>query len=185
MTIHHDRHHQTYVTKLNEAIAKLPKKPAGTDEELEGWLTRLDSVPEEIRQAVRNHGGGHFNHTLFWTSLSGKKTEPAGKLLEAIEKAFKSRDAATADLLDKGGKLFGSGWVWLVHDPKARKLAITTTPNQDTPLAAGQTPLLGIDVWEHAYYLKYQNKRPDYLKAILNVIAWDEVGRRYEQALKA
>ena len=185
MTIHHDKHHQTYVTKLNEALAKLPAKPAGTPDELHGWLTKLDAVPEGIRTAVRNHGGGHYNHTLFWNSLSAKKSKPSGPLLEALESVFSTEDAAMAEYLDKGTKLFGSGWVWLVFNPKSKAVAITTTPNQDTPLAAGEVPLLGIDVWEHAYYLKYQNKRADYLKAITNVIAWDEVGRRYEKALKA
>ena len=185
MLIHHGKHHQTYVTKLNEALATLPTAPNGTPEELHGWLSNLDAVPEKIRTAVRNHGGGHFNHDLFWNSLSPKKSEPTGELAQALESAFGSEEAAMAEYLDKGGKIFGSGWVWLVFDPKKKGIAMTTTPNQDTPLAAGHVPLLGIDVWEHAYYLKYQNKRADYLKAVANIINWDVVASRYAKALKA
>jgi len=185
MTIHHGKHHQTYVTKLNEALATLPTPPKGTPEELHGWLSNLDAVPEKIRTAVRNHGGGHYNHDLFWKSLGSKKTEPTGELRDALASAFGSEEAAMAEYLDKGSKLFGSGWIWLVYDPKKKAIAMTTTPNQDTPLAAGQAPLLGIDVWEHAYYLKYQNKRADYLKAIANVVNWDVVADRYNRALKA
>jgi len=185
MMIHHGKHHQAYVTKLNEALATLPTAPQGTPEELHGWLSNLDAVPEKIRTAVRNHGGGHFNHDLFWNSLTPKKTEPTGDLARALESAFGSEEAATAEYLDKGGKIFGSGWIWLVLDPKKKALAMTTTPNQDTPLAAGHVPLLGVDVWEHAYYLKYQNKRADYLKAVANIINWDVVAERYAKALKA
>lgn len=184
MTIHHDRHHQAYVTGLNSALAKLPEKPKGTPEELHGWLSNLDAVPEDIRTAVRNHGGGHYNHSLFWTGLAAKGGEPKGALLKAIEEAFKTTDALFTELQDKGLKQFGSGWVWLVHNPKNKVLAVTTTPNQDTPLAAGHVPLLGVDVWEHAYYLKYQNKRADYLKAALHVLNWDAAAERYEKALK-
>jgi len=185
MTIHHGKHHQTYVTKLNEALATLPTAPKGTPEELHGWLSNLDAVPEKIRTAVRNHGGGHYNHDLFWKSLSPKKTEPTGDLRDALASSFGSEEAAMAEYLDKGGKVFGSGWVWLVFDPKKKAIAMTTTANQDTPLAAGHVPLLGIDVWEHAYYLKYQNKRADYLKAIANVIDWNVVAERYAKAVKA
>ena len=185
MAIHHGKHHATYVAKLNEALAKLPTKPKGTLEELTKMLASLDSVPEDIRTAVRNHGGGHYNHTLFWESLSAKGGQPRGDLLKAIESAFKSKDDCIAKLQEMGGKVFGSGWVWLAYDARSNAVAITTTPNQDTPLAAGHTPLLGIDVWEHAYYLKYQNRRPDYLKAVVNVINWDVVAGRYEKALKA
>jgi Fe-Mn family superoxide dismutase len=185
MTIHHDKHHAAYVAKLNEAVAKWDRKPDGTVDGLKGLLGSLDGVREEARTAVRNHGGGHFNHTLFWESLSGKGGElKAGPLAKAIESSFKSRDAFLVQLVDSGTKVFGSGWVWLVHDQKKNALAITTTPNQDTPLAGGHVPLLGLDVWEHAYYLKYQNRRPDYLKAILNVIDWDVVSKRHEAALK-
>jgi superoxide dismutase, Fe-Mn family len=184
MTIHHDKHHKTYVDKLNEAVAKLPSAPKGTPEELKSWLCHLDTVPEAIRPAVRNHGGGHYNHTLFWESLSKNGGAPKGALAAALETSFKTTDACLAEIQDKGVKLFGSGWVWLAYDPKAKAIALSTTPNQDTPLAVGQTPLLGIDVWEHAYYLKYQNKRADYLKAILNVIHWDTVAARYDAALK-
>lgn len=185
MTIHHDKHHQAYVTGLNTAVAKLPEKPKGSWEELEGWLSALDKVPEEIRTAVRNHGGGHYNHSLFWTGLSPKGGSPKGALLKAIEDAFKTTDALFTELQDKGLKQFGSGWVWLVYNPKTKLLAVTTTANQDTPLASGHKPLLGIDVWEHAYYLKYQNKRADYLKAAMSVLNWDAAAERYEQALKA
>ena len=185
MMIHHGKHHQTYVTKLNEALATLPTAPKGTPEELHGWLSNLDAVPEKIRTAVRNHGGGHFNHDLFWNSLTPHPTEPTGDLKDALGAAFGSGDAAMAEYLDKGGKIFGSGWVWLVFDPTKKAIAMTTTPNQDTPLAAGHVPLLGIDVWEHAYYLKYQNKRADYLKAVANVINWDIVAQRYAKAVKA
>jgi len=185
MTIHHDKHHATYVTKLNEGVAKLSSAPAGTLESLKGMLSNLDAVPEEIRTVVRNHGGGHFNHTLFWESLSAKKSAPSAGLAKAIDAAFKTHDAFLAEMQDKGGKAFGSAWVWLCYDPKSKGLAVTTTPNQDTPLAVGHVPLLGIDVWEHAYYLKYQNKRPDYLKAIVNVINWDVVSARYDEAAKA
>ncbi len=185
MLIHHGKHHQTYVTKLNEALATLPTPPKGTADELKGWLSKLDAVPESIRGAVRNHGGGHFNHDLFWNSLTPKKLEPAGELRDALSSAFGSEEAAVAEYLDKAGKIFGSGWFWIVYDPSKKSIAMTTTPNQDTPLAAGQVPLLGIDVWEHAYYLKYQNRRADYLKAISNVINWDVVAERYANALKA
>jgi len=184
MTIHHGKHHQTYITKLNEALASLPTAPQGTPEELHGWLSNLDAVPEKIRTAVRNHGGGHFNHDLFWNSLSPKKSEPTGELAEALGSAFGSKEAAMEEYLDKGGKIFGSGWIWLVFDPKKKAIAMTTTPNQDTPLAAGHVPLLGIDVWEHAYYLKYQNKRADYLKAVAEIINWDVIADRYAKAVK-
>ncbi len=185
MTLHHDKHHATYVTKLNEALAKLPKAPAGTPEELHGWLKKLDAVPEDIRTAVRNHGGGHFNHTLFWESLSAKGGEIKGGLLKGLETSFKTKDDAIAALVKAGTTLFGSGWAWLAYDPAKKALAVTTTPNQDTPLAAGHIPLLGLDVWEHAYYLKYQNKRADYLAALVKVINWDVVAARYDAALKA
>lgn len=185
MLIHHGKHHQTYVTKLNEALATLPTAPKGTADELKGWLSNLDAVPEKIRTAVRNHGGGHFNHDLFWNSLTPKKLEPSGDLAAALESAFGSKEAAMAEYLDKGGKIFGSGWIWLVFDPAKKSIAMTTTPNQDTPLAAGHVPLLGIDVWEHAYYLKYQNRRADYLKAVANIVNWDVVAERYAKARKA
>ena len=152
MTIHHGKHHAAYVAKLNEAVAKLDRKPEGTIEDLKKLLGGLDDVREDVRAAVRNQGGGHFNHALFWESLSGNVRElKSGPLAKAIESAFKSRDALLTQIVDAGTKIFGSGWVWLVHDLKKKALAVTTTPNQDTPLAAGQVPLLGLDVWEHAY----------------------------------
>ena len=185
MMIHHGKHHQTYVTKLNEALATLPTAPKGTPGRTPRLALEPRRRPEKIRTAVRNHGGGHFNHDLFWNSLTPKKSEPTGELAKPSTSAFGSEEAAMAEYLDKGGKIFGSGWVWLVFDPKKKGIAMTTTPNQDTPLAAGHVPLLGIDVWEHAYYLNYQNKRADYLKAVANIINWDVVASRYAKALKA
>jgi len=185
MTIHHGKHHATYVAKLNEAVGKTSLQVPATLAGLRELLSDLEQVPEDQRAAVRNHGGGHFNHTLFWNSLSKDGGKLKGSLLKGIETSFKSEDAFLTELQEKGTKLFGSGWVWLCYNPQDKALTITTTPNQDTPLAQKHEPLLGIDVWEHAYYLKYQNKRPDYLKAVLKVIAWDEVAGRYESAVKA
>jgi Fe-Mn family superoxide dismutase len=180
MKIHHGKHHQTYVDKLNEALAK---QPALAEKPLEELLRGIASVPEDIRTAVRNHGGGHHNHSLFWTVMGpGKGGEPKGALAGAIQGAFggfadfKTRFAAAA-----AGR-FGSGWAWLVV--QGGKLAIESTANQDSPLMEGKTPVLGLDVWEHAYYLKYQNKRPDYIAAFWNVVDWDQVGARYEKAMK-
>jgi superoxide dismutase, Fe-Mn family len=177
MRVHHDKHHATYVDKANAALEGTPL----ADADIEDILKDLSQVPESARGAVRNNGGGHHNHTLFWTSLSPDGGgAPGGALAEAIDAAFGSFDDLKAKMKEAGVNRFGSGWSWLVHDGSG--LQVTSTPNQDSPLSEGQTPLLGIDVWEHAYYLKYQNKRPDYIDAIWNVVDWDEVGRRYEAA---
>jgi len=174
--IHHGKHHNAYVTNLNAALEKAPEL---ADKPLEDLLRNLNGVPEAIRTAVRNNGGGHFNHSMFWTAMAPKGGgAPGGKLAEAIDSAFgtfeKFREAFNA----AGVGRFGSGWVWLVEEEG--KLAITSTPNQDNPIMEGKaTPLLGNDVWEHAYYLKYQNRRPDYLKAWWNVVNWKEVEKRF------
>ncbi len=173
MEIHHDKHHATYVTNVNNA---LEGNPLG-DLPIEELLTKLDEVPDDKRNAVRNNGGGHYNHSLFWESMSPSGGgEPAGDLAGAIDAAFGS----FADFKDKfkagGLGQFGSGWSWLVHDGSG--LALVATPNQDNPISTGKTPLLGVDVWEHAYYLLYQNRRPDYIDAWWNVVNWDKVGER-------
>ena len=180
MKIHHDKHHAAYVSKLNEAVAQAPdlgKKP------VEEILKNLAAVPEAIRTAVRNHGGGHANHTFFWQSL--KKNEggkPAGELAKAIEKSFTNLDKFHEDFAAAAMKVFGSGWAWLVV--REGKLVIESQPNQDSPISTGGQPILGLDVWEHAYYLKYQNRRADYVKAFQNVVNWDFVSARYAQATK-
>jgi Fe-Mn family superoxide dismutase len=174
MEIHHDKHHATYVTKLNEALEKAPDLQSKTIEDL---LKNIDSVPEEIRTAIRNNGGGHANHTLFWEIMKpGGAKEPVGKIAEAINSAFGSFDDFKAKVIDAGVTRFGSGWAWLVDN--GGKLEIYSTANQDSPIMEGKKPILGVDVWEHAYYLKYQNKRPDYLEAWWNVVHWDEVAKR-------
>ena len=174
MTIHHDKHHQAYVDKLNAALEGTEHADRSIDE----IIADLDSIPEEKRTAVRNHGGGHLNHSLFWPSMGPDcGGAPDGDLGAAIDEAFGSFDDFKEKFQAAGAGQFGSGWAWLVLDGGA--LAVTSTPNQDNPISAGQVPLLGNDVWEHAYYLKYQNKRPDYLKAWWNTVDWTEVARRY------
>ena len=177
MTIHHDKHHQAYVDKVNAALE-------GTDfadTPIEEVVSNLDAIPEAKRGAVRNHGGGHYNHTLFWESMSPDGGgAPDGDLGTAIDAAFGSFDEFKAKFEAAGAGQFGSGWAWLVLD--GGSLAVTSTPNQDTPLAAGQTPLLGNDVWEHAYYLTYKNARPAYLKAWWNTVCWTKVAERYSSA---
>jgi Fe-Mn family superoxide dismutase len=176
MRLHHDKHHATYVAKLNEAMAAAPGL-AGRS--LEALLADLGAVPESVRAAVRNHGGGHFNHTLFWASMKpGGGGQPAGALAGAIAGAFGSPEACVQAFTRAALGVFGSGWAWLVAGADGR-LAIETTPNQDTPLAAGHKPLLGLDVWEHAYYLRYQNRRADYVQAWWNVVDWAAVGARF------
>ena len=176
MRIHHDKHHQAYVDNANKALD-------GTDwadKDGEEILRNLDSVPEEVRAAVRNNVGGHVNHTFFWEIMGPGGGSPGGALAEAIDSAFGGLDGLKTAVNDAGVKRFGSGWTWLVSD--GGTLSVMSTPNQDSPISEGKTPILGIDVWEHAYYLNYQNKRPDYLAAWWNVVNWDEVGKRFEQA---
>jgi Fe-Mn family superoxide dismutase len=178
MHLHHDKHHATYVTNLNNALKDQSEYASLSAEDL---VRRLNEVPESIRTAVRNSGGGHVNHTMFWQIMKPQGGgEPTGALASAIQSAFGSFDALKTAFNDAGAKRFGSGWAWLVLD-KSGKLSVTSTANQDNPLTDGLYPVLGNDVWEHAYYLKYQNRRPEYLNAWWNVVNWDEVARRYEQ----
>ncbi|AIQ33695.1 MULTISPECIES: superoxide dismutase [Paenibacillus] len=178
MEIHHDRHHNTYVTNLNAALEKAPELQGKSIEEL---LTDLNAVPEAIRTAVRNNGGGHANHTLFWEVIGPNGGgAPTGALAAAIDSELGGFEKFKEDFAAAATTRFGSGWAWLVV--KDGKLAVTSTPNQDNPISEGATPILGLDVWEHAYYLNYQNKRPDYIKAFWNVVNWEEVGKRYESA---
>ena len=180
MEIHHDKHHNAYVTNLNKALE-------GTDlgsQPIESLIAKIDSVPENIRTAVRNNGGGHANHSMFWTIMGpGKGGKPSGKLAEAIDKEFSSFDSFKEKVNAAGAGRFGSGWAWLSLD-KSKKLIVESTPNQDSPLMHGNRPIMGIDVWEHAYYLLYQNRRPDYLAAVWNALDWGVIGKRYEEALK-
>ncbi|MCI4128825.1 superoxide dismutase SodA [Bacillus haynesii] len=178
MNIHHTKHHNTYVTKLNDAVAGKQDLETKSVEEL---VANLDAVPENIRAAVRNNGGGHANHSLFWKLLSPNGGgAPTGELAEAINSKFGSFDQFKEDFAAAAAGRFGSGWAWLVVNNG--ELEITSTPNQDSPLSEGKTPILGLDVWEHAYYLNYQNRRPDYIKAFWNVVNWDEVARLYSEA---
>jgi superoxide dismutase, Fe-Mn family len=178
MHIHHDKHHAAYVTNLNKAVANLPMDHLVNNGDIVGLLKDLNSVPESIRTAVRNNGGGHYNHSLFWQMMKkGGGGEPTGDLAKAIDTSFGSFGTFKENLSKAALGQFGSGWAWLVLDGK--QLKIEPTPNQDTPLSSGKTPLLGIDVWEHAYYLKYQNKRADYITAWFNVVNWDFVSERY------
>jgi len=177
MRIHHGKHHQAYVDNLNKAV----EGTEVADLSIEELVQNLDRVPEDRRAAVRNNGGGHANHSLFWTIMKpGGGGEPSGALADAIASTFGDVAALKAQVNDAGVKRFGSGWTWLVVDDGA--LAVVSTPNQDSPLTDGKTPILGIDVWEHAYYLNYQNRRPDYLAAWWDVVDWDEVGRRFDAA---
>lgn len=181
MQVHHDKHHAAYLHNLNKAV--------NGRREVEGWsveqLVRdLAKVPEDIRGAVRNHGGGHLNHSLFWTSLKRDGARhPAGELAAAIDKAFGSFDAFQAKFDQAAGGVFGSGWAWLATDAKGA-VKVLATPNQDSPLTLGDTPLLGLDVWEHAYYLKYQNRRPEYVAAFHAIVDWDVVSARYRAAVR-
>ncbi len=175
MKLHHDKHHNTYVTNLNAAIDKHPELGSKSVEEL---VSNLNELPEDIRMAVRNSGGGHANHTFFWEIMAANAGgEPTGAIKGAIESAFGNYEEFKAAFTAAALGRFGSGWAWLVDNDG--KLEIMSTPNQDSPLSEGKTPLLGLDVWEHAYYKKYSNVRPDYIKAFFNVINWDEVNKRY------
>jgi Fe-Mn family superoxide dismutase len=177
MEIHHDKHHAAYVTNLNAAL----EGTEWAEQSIETVLTSLDSIPEDKRMAVRNNGGGHANHTLFWEIMGPNGGgEPSGSLADAIGSTFGSLDELKTAVNDAGVKRFGSGWTWLVWDGTG--LAVKSTPNQDSPVMESDSPLLGIDVWEHAYYLNYQNRRPDYLAAWWNVVNWDAVAARYEAA---
>jgi Fe-Mn family superoxide dismutase len=177
MRIHHDKHHQAYVDKANAAL----EGSEWADKGVEEVVANLDQLPADKQGPVRNNAGGHANHSFFWQIMGPDGGgEPSGALADAIGEKFGSFDAFKEEFKNAGIGQFGSGWAWLVHDGTG--LVVTSTPNQDSPLTDGQTPLLGVDVWEHAYYLKYQNKRPDYLDAFWNVVNWDEVARRYEAA---
>lgn len=186
MHLHHEKHHNTYVTNLNSALEKHPEADKGSIEEL---LANIDQVPEDIRRAVRNNGGGHANHSMFWQIMGPTGQgggEPTGELASAIDsefgsfESFKEQWAAAA----APGSVFGSGWCWLVSSPTG-SLAIDTTQNQDSPLMEGKLPIIGLDCWEHAYYLKYQNRRPEYIDNWWQVVNWDEAERRYQAAKSA
>ena len=178
MEIHHDKHHATYVTNLNKALENSPELSSKPVEEL---IADLNAVPEAARTAVRNNGGGHANHSFFWKLMTADGGgEPTGAIAEAIKEAFGSFDALKEKINAAGAARFGSGWAWLVV--KGGKLEVMSTPNQDSPLMEGIQPVLGVDVWEHSYYLKYQNKRPDYLKAWWNTVNWTAVNENYARA---
>ena len=177
MEIHYTKHHQAYINKLNEALEKHPELKEKTVEEL---IADLDMVPEDIRTAVRNNGGGHVNHSFFWEIMvPNAGGEPQGELKKAIAGTFGSFDKFKEQFANTGVGRFGSGWAWLIVD--GGKLSVISTANQDSPITEGKTPILGVDVWEHAYYLQYQNKRPDYIAAWWNVVNWEEVGKRFAE----
>lgn len=178
MEIHHTKHHQAYINNLNNALENHPELQKLKVDEI---LTKLDSLPPEIAQAVRNNGGGHYNHSLFWPMLK-KNIPQSGKVIEAINKEIGSIEKFKEIFARAAATRFGSGWAWLTI--KDGKLEISSTPNQDNPISEGKTPILGLDVWEHAYYLKYQNKRPEYINAFFEIINWEEVNRLYELAVK-
>ncbi|WP_432431415.1 superoxide dismutase [Rhodomicrobium vannielii] len=178
MSLHHDKHHAAYVNNLNQAVAGHPEVAAKPLHEI---LANLNSVPEPIRTAVRNNAGGHANHSMFWTIMGGKGGEPTGELKQAIARDFGSFATMQEQFNAAGGKVFGSGWVFVTVTPDG-KLAMVSRPNQDTPLMEGGRVLFGNDVWEHAYYLTYRNRRPDYLKAWWSVVDWGKVGERYAEA---
>lgn len=177
MHIHHDKHHAAYINNLNKALEKFPDL---ADNSVENLLTKLSDIPAEIQTAVRNNAGGHANHTFFWESMkvNDGKT-PSGDLLKALDETFGDFDTFKTKFAEAALSRFGSGWAWLVSDQN--ELKIVSTPNQDSPLSEGKTPLLGLDVWEHAYYLKYQNRRPDYIDAWWNVVDWDVISTRFEK----
>jgi len=176
MHLHHDKHHQAYVDKLNAAVVGHPDLAGKSVDQL---VANLNAVPEPIRKAIRNQGGGHANHSFWWPTLGKGGTAPKGELAKAIDAKFSSFAAFQDKLTAEAVGVFGSGWAWLVSTPSG--LEIVSTPNQDSPLTAGQKPILGIDVWEHAYYLKYKNKRPDYVKAFFSVVNWDAVSGKFAE----
>jgi Fe-Mn family superoxide dismutase len=179
MHLHHDKHHATYVNNLNTALEKYPELQSKSAEEL---IKDLNSVPEDIRTAVRNNGGGHVNHSMFWEIMGPNGGgQPTGAIDDAITQSFGDFETFKKQFADAGAKRFGSGWVWLVKG-EGGKLTITSTPNQDSPLMEGQYPILGNDVWEHAYYLRYKNVRAEYLNSWWNVVNWNEVNKRLSQA---
>jgi Fe-Mn family superoxide dismutase len=178
MEIHYTKHHQAYIDNANAALEKHPELANKSVEEL---LGDLNAVPEDIRMVIRNHGGGHANHALFWTVLKKDGGKPAGDLAGAIDQTFGGFDVFKAQFESAAKTRFGSGWAWL-SVKKDGTLVVASTPNQDSPLSDGVTPILGLDVWEHAYYLKYQNRRPDYVAAFWNVVHWEEVARRWKAA---
>ncbi len=181
MRLHHDKHHQTYVTNLNGAVEKHADLGKKTPEEL---VKNLDAVPEDVRTVVRNNAGGDVNHTMFWQIMKpGGGGNPIGAIAEQISEDFGTFEDFKKKFNEAGAKQFGSGWAWLVW--KGGKLEVTSTPNQDSPLSQGLYPILGNDVWEHAYYLKYNNRRPDYLAAWWNVVNWEEINKRFEQAKRS
>ncbi len=182
MQIHHTRHHQTYVDKLNAALEKAPDH---ADKGLEELLGNISALPQEIQTAVKNHGGGHANHSLFWTIIgppNPQVSQPAGTLASALASAFGSANDFKSKFADTAANHFGSGWAWLVINAN-KQLELYSLPNQDSPFMQKHTPILGLDVWEHAYYLKYQNKRPDYITAFWNVVNWQEVERLFQKAI--
>ena len=177
MHLHHDKHHNTYVNNVNVALAKHPE----IGEDLEQLLSDVETIPADIRQAVINNGGGHLNHALFWELMTPEKTEPSAALAADLEATFGSFEDFKAAFTTAATSRFGSGWAWLVVNNDG-KLEVTSTANQDTPISEGKTPILGIDVWEHAYYVKYRNVRPDYIKAFFSVINWNKVNELYAAA---
>ena len=180
MEIHHDKHHAAYVTNLNNALANYADLQGKTAIQL---ISNLNAIPETIRTAVRNNVGGHVNHTMFWQQLKKGVAEPTtGKLADAVKTSFGSLEEFKKQFADAGMKRFGSGWAWLIAD--GGKLSIISTANQDSPIMEEKTAVLGVDVWEHAYYLKYQNRRADYLAAFWNVVNWDDVAQRFAEATK-
>ncbi|MGY4687766.1 superoxide dismutase [Petrotoga sp. DB-2] len=181
MEIHHTKHHGGYVKNLNAALEKYPEWASKSIEDI---LKDLDNIPADIRTTVRNNGGGHYNHSLFWTIMGPNGGgKPSGKLAESIDKTFGSFDKFKEEFSNAAATRFGSGWAWMVLDNYGH-LSILSTPNQDNPIMYSLKPVLGLDVWEHAYYLKYQNRRPEYIQAWWNIVNWEEVGKRYEMLLK-
>jgi Fe-Mn family superoxide dismutase len=176
--LHHSKHHQAYVDNLNKALEKYPDWQEKSIEEI---IMSLDELPEDIKTMVRNNGGGHFNHSMFWEMMAPKKDQkPSGTLLDKIQKSFGDMEEFKKQFSESATKVFGSGWEWLVID--GNELKLMSTPNQDSPLSQGKTPILGLDVWEHAYYLQYYNKRADYIEAWWNVVNWEEVAKRLDKA---